>query len=361
MQRKSIVKLGVALISLGAVLGCAALVFKQELVTFLRLGTQLDDISIPKNILLLEEKEIGKTFKVNGIVGLRAMGVEVAMVPRINGYEPIEWENAVFTKTYPKTFEWEFNIPEKPQLLYVKPYRWDSHRLASPVLVRPALLFIIIGQSNASGASEHISVSATDNVYYGSLGEKGIDWRPAHDPGGLNARGSVWPLVGHELQQRHNTAVGFINLAVGGTSIDQWQPGGEFYQNLLDALSWSESIGLTAILWHQGESDHHLSEEAYASKLENLIVSSRSANNHPKTPWLISTASLSMDAVSEALRTAQKEVVDPDNYIFPGPDTDVIGTEHRDAKYQAHFTREGNLLASDLWVTAIESFLSSNP
>ena len=359
MQLKTTIKLGAAITVLGLIATCFALVFKQELINTLRLGTQIYDINIPNGVFLFEKGETGKPFEITGAVGMRSHRVKATLIPRTTDYDPIEWEINELQKGYPQRFAWTFKLPAEPQLMYLKSLRWEKTRMLDPILVRPALLFIVAGQSNASGKSVHVSISPTDNVYFGELSDKGIEWRPGHDPGILHGEGSVWPLVGHALQEQHGFAVGFINVAVGGTNLGDWQPGSVFYNRLVEALIQLQPIGLTAVLWHQGESDHGSTQEEYQIGLQTIIDSSRRDSNRPQMPWLVSIASLSEQRISEAIRSGQAETIDPSKFIFPGPDTDTIGTEFRDEDYEVHFTREANLLAAELWLEALDAFFET--
>ena len=149
-------------------------------------------------------------------------------------------------------------------------------------------------------------------------------------------------------------------MAVGGTRIEEWQPGNPYFNRFIEALELTKTIGLTAVLWHQGESDHPLSQQAYLDYLQNIITTSRSQSKLPDIPWLVATASLQEHKISEEIREAQQETIDPSNNIFPGPDTDVIGMEHRDSIFEVHFTREGNLQAAELWLDSLDTFLSQS-
>jgi hypothetical protein len=153
--------------------------------------------------------------------------------------------------------------------------------------------------------------------------------------------------------------VGFINVAVGGSNLAEWYPGTPYFDRLVEALELTKATGLTAVLWHQGESDHHLSAQAYNENLENIVQSSRVLSKLPDSPWLVAVASLQSHIISEDIRKGQQDTIDISKHIFSGPDTDVIGMEHRDTKFEVHFTREGNVLASKLWVEALDAFMKA--
>ena len=66
--------------------------------------------------------------------------------------------------------------------------------------------------------------------------------------------------------------LGLIPSAFGGTSLEDWQVGGYYYNRALEmALAAKESSEICAILWHQGESDQ--SNTTYAEELKIILDS----------------------------------------------------------------------------------------
>jgi hypothetical protein len=249
MQLKTKIKLFGLVVALGILSVCLAYVFKGQIVDTLKLGVRISSFNIPRGVVLFDKSKIGEPFEITGVVRRRADLIKGAMVPRNTSYAPIEWEEFELIEGYPARFRLEITVPDQQELFFAQSINWHCSRMVDPILMRPALILIVAGQSNASGASEHVSVSVTDNVCYGDLGDKGINWRPAHDPGILHGKGSVWPLVGNTLQEKHGIAIGFINLAAGGTQLANWLPGEPFYERLISALNQTRASGLTAVLW----------------------------------------------------------------------------------------------------------------
>ena len=64
MQLKTKIKLSGAVVGLGLIAVCLALVFKEKIVDALQLGVQIDEINIPRSVVLFEKKEVGKPFEV---------------------------------------------------------------------------------------------------------------------------------------------------------------------------------------------------------------------------------------------------------------------------------------------------------
>jgi len=69
--------------------------------------------------------------------------------------------------------------------------------------------------------------------------------------------GNVWTLVGNELveQKRFDTVV-LVTVAVSGSPIGQWAPGGRLHAHLLQAMhSLGSGLSFTHVFIQQGESD----------------------------------------------------------------------------------------------------------
>ncbi len=132
---------------------------------------------------------------------------------------------------------------------------------AEDVAVPPDLqLFLLIGQSNMAGRG---AVEAQDQVPHPRvfMMNKKYAWVPAVDPVhydkptliGVGLASTFARVIAGE---RPDAAVGLIPAAFGGTSLDEWKPGGPSYNNALDRAKEAMAHGrLVGILWHQGESD----------------------------------------------------------------------------------------------------------
>ena len=72
----------------------------------------------------------------------------------------------------------------------------------------------------------------------------------------------------------HEGSVGIIPCADGGTTIEQWMPGGVLFENAVNCAKLCQTDStLVAILWHQGESDSITQErkQVYAKKLKIVL------------------------------------------------------------------------------------------
>lgn len=128
-------------------------------------------------------------------------------------------------------------------------------------------LFLLIGQSNMAGRGQ---VEAQDRepirgVY---VLNREMKWAPAVDPlhfdkPDIAGTGLARTFARYLLRQNPKASIGLIPAAFGGTSLDQWAPGGELYQNAVRrAREAAKSGRLRGILWHQGEADSGKEENA---------------------------------------------------------------------------------------------------
>jgi hypothetical protein len=165
--------------------------------------------------------------------------------------------------------------------------------------------------------------------------------------------GSVWPLVGQELSASTGLPVGFINVAEGGSSIREWQQGGRLYARLLQALQATRPYYVRAILWAQGESDSDLTSERYAHYLSALIeaINDDLQSGQYSVPWVVARSSYNRGKVFDGPRNGV-DVVVRSGFAQPGPDTDLLGSEYREAD-NVHLNGAGTRAVAALWVEVL--------
>jgi thiol-disulfide isomerase/thioredoxin len=152
-------------------------------------------------------------------------------------------------------------------------------------------LFLLIGQSNMAGRGV---VEAQDrepipNVY--ALGED-LTWRPAVDPLHFDKPTIAGVGIGRSfarrvLEQRPGAGIGLIPCAFGGTSLNEWSPGGKLFQDAVRRTREAMKAGkLAGILWHQGEADSADMKLAssYAERFSKVIEALRRELGSPATP-----------------------------------------------------------------------------
>jgi hypothetical protein len=120
-------------------------------------------------------------------------------------------------------------------------------------------LFLLIGQSNmvGRGVVEEIDRQPIPRVW---AQDKDLKWQPATDPLHWdNTQAGVGPgrpFARWLAQVNPKVEIGLIPAASGGTSLQQWAPGGQLYTEALRRLRAALLSGkLRGILWHQGERD----------------------------------------------------------------------------------------------------------
>lgn len=155
-------------------------------------------------------------------------------------------------------------------------------------------LFLLIGQSNMVGRAKIPETEKSDIPKTWLFNDQG-EWAPASSPlnrfspirkkdfyQGMGLGHSFAKVVAESSERR----LGLIVNARGGSKIEEWEPGGAFYNNTLDRLKSAQASGtLKAVLWHQGE--QNCDDTKYASKLRNLITTMRKDLNNEELPFLI--------------------------------------------------------------------------
>jgi len=139
----------------------------------------------------------------------------------------------------------------------------------------------------------------------------------------------------------------------------EWQKGGRLYTQLLQALHATRPYYVRAILWAQGESDANLPSEQYAHYLSALIegINEDLQSGQYPVPWVVARSSYNKVNVFDGPRDGVDAVV-RSGFAQPGPDTDLLGREYREAD-NLHFNAKGTRAAADLWTEVLtERFYS---
>jgi len=137
-------------------------------------------------------------------------------------------------------------------------------------------LFLLIGQSNMAGRGKVEPADQATNPQIYMLTKDG-QWVLAKDPVHFDK-----PIAGVGLCSEFarqivsadpKATVGLIPCAMGGSSLDQWKPGGILYSNAVARARVAIKNGtLAGILWHQGESDNAPEKVAtYADRFARMI------------------------------------------------------------------------------------------
>lgn len=166
--------------------------------------------------------------------------------------------------------------------------------------VRPMLdLYLLVGQSNMAGRGDiNDKFKAQEDDHVLMLNKEG-QWVKAKHPLHFDKPevAGVGPGLsfGMEMAKISSNKIGLIPCAVGGTSIDQWVPGGYYknnnshpYDDAIARLKTALGSGqLKGVIWLQGEANSNDEEiKIYINKLATLIHRLRSCVNNDNLPFV---------------------------------------------------------------------------
>jgi hypothetical protein len=219
-------------------------------------------------------------------------------------------------------------------------------------------VFVGAGQSNSTNCGEIRTQQKSGMV--SSFG--GEEWQLADDPQpGVADRtqgGSFWPAFGDAMYERYKVPIGVATTGFGGTSVNQWQPGGDLFPWTMTRIRQLGPLGFRALLWHQGESDVEMPSEEYYAKLKNVIQSSR-AQVGWYVPWFVAQASYhnAERPRFDSVRNAQSKLW-KDGFALPGPDTDTLMGDSRDLGGKGiHFSPKGLELHGQMWADCVGKYV----
>lgn len=153
-------------------------------------------------------------------------------------------------------------------------------------------LFLLIGQSNMAGRGKVEEQDKVENPNIFML-TKELKWVVAKDPVHFDKPAAGVGLCSEFAREIHKadpkSTIGLIPCAVGGTSLDQWQPGKPLYTTAVQRAKEAMKQGtLAGILWHQGESDAKPELIAtYPARFEIMITQLRKELGAENVPLLI--------------------------------------------------------------------------
>lgn len=226
----------------------------------------------------------------------------------------------------------------------------SEKRVACP---SDATVIFAFGQSNAANSGEN-RYTPMGNVL---MAYEGACYKASDPlPGATGTGGSVWTRLADILikEYGHETIV-LQSVAVGGTSIDIWQHGGNGYPSLVTGLGELREIGLepSSVLFHHGEADaFKMDPKEYRSKLSDIISVVRRIAGPAQI--FVSTATVcgAHQTPDQKLKQAVASLIGQRNGVFHGPDTDQL-TEANHRYDQCHFSGHGLDAAAAMWAKAI--------
>jgi hypothetical protein len=167
----------------------------------------------------------------------------------------------------------------------------------------------------------------------------------------------------------------FIDIAVGGTLIHQWEPdSGYFFRHISDDDGWFEyETGLfervecakelqkkfgkfTMVLIHQGESDNIEKTPLVEYKKSYLNVIDSIREQNISAPIFMSQASVCFDSDRNSqLTDTQLDIISSRKNVYQGPYTDLISDDMRYDR--CHFNEEGLTQLADMWFMKVKKVL----
>jgi hypothetical protein len=235
---------------------------------------------------------------------------------------------------------------------------WRGHTTwTGSWLVGSGEVFVVAGQSNAVGASQRL-FRAVEDVRTAELQADGrLRWRTGHDPQRSLGGGSCWPELGRLIAREQGVPVGFVNVAVGSTTIDDWAVGGPLHAELVRALKATRPHGVRAVLWMQGEAPTpgppDQAEQRYHEGLSALIRSTQSLDGLKPVRWMVARVGSVDHGLFEAHRHAQARLCQA-GLAAPGPDLDTFGPEAREAD-GVHIRSEAQPALARQWLRAMHA------
>lgn len=198
-------------------------------------------------------------------------------------------------------------------------------------------IFIIAGQSNASGRGVTLNTYSHPSLKAGLFGNDDV-WKELSDASDSHidqvdevsidyiAAGSVWPLIATDIMEVENIPVAFIPTAQGGTRIIQWQPSADHSDPLTLYGSMNRRINavggkIKGILFFQGESDAQMNttQMDYEDLLNNYV--NTVASDFPGVSVIVGQIGQANFDELDAIRAAQINVANSNINAYIGPAT----------------------------------------
>jgi len=225
--------------------------------------------------------------------------------------------------------------------------------------LRP-LVIVTLGQSNAAnhGRGLYAPTHRVDNfnLYDGKCYKAVEPLLGSTGQGGNFATRLADMLIERRLADR----VVLAPIAMGGTTVEQWAIEGLFNRRIAASIRRLYDAGLAPdfILWHQGEGNAargDVNGRQYRKNLLEVVASFRTYSVN--APFFVALATRCGEAAhpnAVNVREGQRTTTIGQLGIFVGPDTDLIGTEHR---YDAcHMSESGLMLHATAWADILEGF-----
>jgi hypothetical protein len=245
--------------------------------------------------------------------------------------------------------------------------------------LKPAVIFVA-GQSNAANTAEldgNGRAFQTDLPVYNLNFADGKCYRAENPLLGSDGiyQGFALPLASLLIDAKVFRRILIVPISVSGTYIEEWRPGGHYWDRFVKAVSLLKQMGLQPdfVLWHQGEGNSGLLKDnltapqiqrdalrlSYIRDFLSIVDGVRTLG--VEAPIFAAVATLCGSArTSSEIRAAQLALPDVGWKIYQGPDTDEIDLSYRSPENLCHFSHRGNQLHAQKWFNVILSYLAAN-
>jgi hypothetical protein len=223
-------------------------------------------------------------------------------------------------------------------------------------------IILIAGQSNAANSTNYKYTPKNSDKIYNYNFFDGKCYKSL-DPllGTSYSGGSSWNLLADKLLEDNIfDEVMLIPVAVGNTSIDDWNQKLFFrIENSIKDLR-DKNIEISHIFWHQGEADNKRGTSKENYKREFLILKDRVRALNIKAPIFMAIASRDLllnkannyQGYSKTIQDAQKELITENRDIFLGANSDNIFDRYD----FIHLSKDGAIKHSNEWFKVIKEF-----
>ena len=157
-------------------------------------------------------------------------------------------------------------------------------------------VYLLIGQSNMAGRAP-IPEDQSGIINRCYLLNNKDEWEPATNP--LNRYSTIRKDINMQklnpgygfslgmLEHYKDITLGLVVNARGGTKIEQWEKGTEYYDEAIRRVKTAQKSGtLKGILWHQGEGNSGNPRD-YPAKLEKLVADMRKDLGRADLPFVV--------------------------------------------------------------------------
>ena len=233
----------------------------------------------------------------------------------------------------------------------------EKNRIASKMVLYAdsTAVILTLGQSNSANHGQGTYQCRNKQIFNYC---NGVVYQAQEPLIGASGNGcSVWTRLADLLidHQRFKKVI-IIPIGIGSSTVECWSEG-NCNKKLQEALQFikKDSIRVTHIIWHQGESDNieNTPKESYTSQLEKILAQIRGyrimadfyvcvASYHP-------SITQKYNGIDTAIQNAQIEFVKTHPGTKQGPNTDLLDLA-ADRFDGVHFSERGlNKFAKELY------------